>query len=715
MSEMLFSSDWYRVASIKPVLKSHVEIHRHEYRGLIWYVFADKISGRNHRFNAKAYQIVGLMDGKRSLDQIWNQVSDYLGDYTPTQDEVIRLLGQLHAADLLYSYQQSNADELFQRQEQQQTQKLKQKLNSPLVQKFPLWDPDQFLQRYLFVVKNFYNWPMALLLLLTILSGFFAAVMNWQTLTSQLSENAWSPYNLVMMAVLYPLIKVLHELGHAFSTKIEGGEVHEMGIMFLLFMPIPYVNVSSASTFRSKYKRMLVSGSGIIVELFLAALALHLWLSVEPGITKDISFNILLIGGISSLFFNGNPLLKYDGYYLLADAINIPNLYQRSQRYLLYLVQKYIFDIDNLYSPANTTGEAGWLLVYSISSFLYRIILLWVIILFVTEKYFVIGFVMAIWLVWMQLILPLIKAFRFVFFSPFIQHKRVRAVSSSLGIGALLTIFLVAVPLPSFTLSEGIVWLPEQAQIRAETDGFADQLLARSSQQVSENTAVMKISAPMLDSEVEILQGKITELKTRFRSEWTRNKVVAASLKEEIKALKSELLHARKKQESMLVKSKRDGILVVPNEEDLTGRYFRRGELIAYVLDQSLPSVRVVVPQDDMGLIQEHTENVAIRLVNQIDQVFPARVTRMTPEATNRLPSAALGTTGGGKIVVKADNPEQVIAKEKVFQIDLEVSGLIKRPPVGARVYVRFDHGHEPLAFQWYRRVRQAFLGHFNV
>ena len=715
MSEALFSPHWYRVANVKPVLKNHVQIHRHEYRGLIWYIFADKVTGKNHRFSAKAYQIVGLMDGKRNIDQIWNQVADYLGDYAPTQNEVIQLLGQLYAADLLQSSQIPDIEELYQRHQQQGAQKLKQKFHNPLVQKFSLWDPDKFLQLHLPLIRKIYCWPVAFIVFAVILTGALSAAMHWQTIITHVSENSMSPYNLVMMIVLYPVIKILHELGHAFTTKIEGGEVHEMGVMFLLFMPIPYVNVSSASTFRNKYKRMMVSAAGIIVELFLASLALQLWLTVESGVISSIALNIMLIGGVSSLFFNGNPLLKYDGYYLLADAINIPNLYQRSQRFLFYLVQKYIFGLAGLSSPANAQGESGWFILYSVSSFLYRIALLWVIILFITQKYFVVGVIAAFWLILVQIILPLIKGLQFVFFSPFMQQKRLRGISSSLGFILLLSVFLVAVPLPSYTLSEGIIWLPEQAQIRAETEGFAEQLLARSSHSVSENTPVVKISAPSLNSEVKILQARLKELKTQFRSEWKTNQVVASSLKEAIKVAEAELFRAREKQQSMLVKTKKSGTLIIPEEQDVTGRYFRQGEIIAYVLDHSLPIVRVAVNQDSMGLIQKHTKAVAIRLVNQIDQIIPATVSRMTPGASNQLPSAALANTEGGKIIVEADANGALRSKEKLFNIDLEFAAPIKQPPIGARVYVRFDHGSVPLMRQWYRRIRQVFLGYFNV
>ena len=408
MSESLFSPLWYRVANLKPTLRGHVQLHRHDYRGLIWYIFEDKSSGRNHRFNSSAYQVIGLLDGNRTVDQIWNLVNESLGEFAPTQDEIIQLLGNLHAGDLLQSGVPPDTEEIFQRNQQHKSSKLKQVFSNPLSQKFPLWDPEQFLGRNIVRVNWMFHWSFGIIWLFVVLGAVMAAAIHWRGLSVDMMATVLSPYNLLIMATLYPIIKLLHELGHAFTTKRLGGEVHEMGVIFLALMPIPYVNVSSSAAFRDKRKRMLVGAAGIAVELFISALALFLWLITEPGIVQDIAYNIVIIGSVSSLFFNGNPLLKYDGYYVLADAIDIPNLYQRSTKFLGYLCQRYLFGINTLTSPASGPGEGKWFVVYGISSFLYRLGILWVIILFVTEKFFVVGVILALWLVSLQILLPLL-------------------------------------------------------------------------------------------------------------------------------------------------------------------------------------------------------------------------------------------------------------------------------------------------------------------
>jgi putative peptide zinc metalloprotease protein len=364
MTSHLANSHWHRVAQLKPKVHSHIQIHRHDYRGLVWYIIEDASSGRNHRFNPAAYHFIGLLDGKLTVQEIFVALTKQLGDNAPSQEEIIQLLGQLHSADLIRTNQQFDTEDLFERKAKINFGKLQQRLANPVSQKLPLWDPDNFLNQHLNKVSWLLNTKMALLWLVIITAALLMAAQNWPKISHHFDVIAFAPYNFLILFLLYPLIKVLHELAHAFVTKIKGGEVHEIGINFLLFLPVPYVNVSSASHFRDKYDRILVSAAGIMVESFLAALGLFVFLNSEPGLVQNISFNILLTGGVSSLFFNGNPLLKYDGYYVLADALEIPNLYQRAVHYWRYLFKRYLFGLKNLDTPATATGEPFWFMVW---------------------------------------------------------------------------------------------------------------------------------------------------------------------------------------------------------------------------------------------------------------------------------------------------------------------------------------------------------------
>ena len=165
----------------------------------------------------------------------------------------------------------------------------------------------------------------------------------------------------------------------------------------------------------------------------------------------------------------------------------------------------------------------------------------------------------------------------------------------------------------------------------------------------------------------------------------------------------------------MQIVSKKAGKLLIPEVDDLTGRFIHKGEIIGYVIDDALPTVRAVVAQSDIGQIQKLVKGVEIRLANHPDRVIPATITRRSPEATNYLPSAALATINGGKIPIDPNSKEELKTLEKVFQIDMQFTPVDHTPEIGQRVYVRFDHGAEPLGQQWYRSLRQVFLRQFNV
>ena len=715
MSESLLSPHWYRVCNLKPQIRQHVQMHRHDYRGLIWYILEDKASGRSHRFNSTAYQVIGLLNGQLTVNQIWDQINDRLGDFAPTQEQMIQLLGKLHAGDLLKSGMPADAEELFERDKLHKRNKIKQRFSNPIAIKIPLWDPEDFLQRHVSKVRPLFNWSVAVIWLITIFAAGLATAINWSAISAYFSINALSPYNLIIMGLLYPIIKFMHELGHAFSAKMQGAEVHEMGVTFLLFMPIPYVDVSTVSFLRSKWQRILVSAAGILVELFISALGLFLWLSVEPGLVKDIAFNIMIIGGISSLFFNGNPLLKYDGYYMLADALAIPNLFQRSTQYLGYLCQKHLFGASNVPSPANALGEAAWFVGYSISSFVYRMGLLWFIISYIVDTFFILGVILSVWMIFKQILLPIGKGILYVFNSPAIHRQRVRAVSTLLGGLAVFFVLAYWVPVPSYTRSEGVVWMPDEAQLRVEVDGFAGELLVNLSGEVKKDTVVIEIQDSLLNTKVEVLFAKLKQLNTQFRAEWNGEKTKAANIKEEMKMVAAELKYAKNKQQAMQIVTQKSGKLLIPDAADLTGRFVRKGEVLGYVIDDGMPTVRVAVAQSDIGLLAKQIKAIQIRLVNSPSQTILATIVRWAPEATNQLPSAALATVNGGKIAIDSANQEQLETLEKVFHIDLQFTPINQQSVIGQRVYVRFDHGTEPIARQWYRSLRQLFSRQFNA
>ncbi len=237
MSASLFSENWYRVAELVPRLRSHAEFVKHSYREKTWYVAIDRSTGKSQRFTNQAYLIIQLMNGERNLETIWKKSCELLEDDMPTQDEVIALLRQLHTSGILISDQVPDIGDMHDRFVKEKRTKVLQYLKSPLSIKIPLFDPEKLLKKTeRFVVPVYSIWG-AMVWLSVVFYGAFLAAQNWDGLTNNFSDRVFAADSLLILIAIYPLIKFVHEFGHAYAIKRWGGEVHELGIMFLVFVP----------------------------------------------------------------------------------------------------------------------------------------------------------------------------------------------------------------------------------------------------------------------------------------------------------------------------------------------------------------------------------------------------------------------------------------------------------------------------------------------
>lgn len=715
MAQSLFSSSWYRVAPLTPKLRAHAQIHRHQYRGETWYVLQDLSSERFHRFSPSAYFIIGLMNGATTVQSIWERALAQLGDDAVTQDEVIQLLGQLHAADVMQCDVPPDTAELFRRREKQERSKLVKRVMSVFAWQIPLVDPDRLLDRVLPIVRPFFGWFGFLLWCAVVGVAAVLAGANWRELSENVLDRVLLPENLLMLWLVFPVLKLAHEFGHAFAVKARGGEVHEMGVMIMVLTPVPYVDASSAWALRSKWQRITVGAAGMMVELFIASLALFLWLAAEPGVFRALMFNVMLIAGISTVLFNANPLLRFDGYYVLMDWLEIPNLRQRGTQYLIYLAERYLFGRREAEAPLSTRGERAWFVGWSLGSFFYRILIIVAILVFLGEQSLLLGVIFAAFTAFAWFVAPAVKIGNYLLGSPKIRRVRGRAiaVTAAAVFGFLALAF--AVPIPLRTTAQGVVWLPEEGFARAGADGFVDRVVAAPGSWVKAGETLIETSDVLLATELKVLESRLTELDAKYREQAVTDRVRAEILDEERRFARQNLERARERAAELTVKAKADGEFVLPRAPDLPGRYVRHGELLAHVVNTEAIIVRAIVSQQDIDLVRNTTRGVEVRLVDRLDDTIRSTLKRVVPSAGDQLPTAALGTQGGGAVAVDPGDRDGRKALQRYFQVDIELPDSKRSPHVGARAYVRFDHGWEPLGFQWYRRARQLFLSRFNV
>lgn len=715
MPESLFSPSWYRVSKLKPRLRGHAHVHRHDYRGELWYILQDNAKGRYYRFAPTAYHLIGQMDGKRDVQEMWERTTEYFGDDAPTQNDVVQLLGQLHCADVLLCNVPPDTAELLRRSEKIETQRRMMNFRSPLALRFPLVDPEKFLNRTVRFVRPLFGVFGALLWLAVVGSGAVLAGIHWSELTRDVMGRVLTAQNLFILWFTYPVVKVLHELGHGYAVKSWGGEVHEMGVMFLVLMPVPYVDASAASEFRAKHRRVIVGAAGILVELFLASLALFLWLNLQPGTLRSMAYNVILIGSVSTILFNANPLLRFDGYYIFADLVDIPNLAQRGMQYVGYLCKRYPFGIKDAEAPHTAPGERFWFVLYTVAAFTYRLFVYAAIVLFIAGKFFFIGVLLALWAAISMVVTPSAKAVKFLAASPLLREKRTRAVLWTGGLAAVAFLILFVLPFPLSTRTEGVIWAPDDALVRAGTDSFVGRVVATPNTRVAQGEVLILNVDPFLQANLEVVRARLGELESRHDAARASDPVQARIVAEELASVRRELQRAEERLTDLVIRSPADGVFILPGAQDLPGRYLRHGQPVGYVLDVRRPTIRVVVPQKRVDLVRQRTRSVQVRLAERVPEVLQARVMREVPAAEEDLPSTTLGAGGGGSIAVDPQEQSGTRTFEALFQLDLELVEPVDQVFIGGRVYVLFDHGHEPIAFQLYRNIRQLFLRRFQV
>ncbi|HEY4328120.1 MAG TPA: hypothetical protein VGN88_00165, partial [Phycisphaerae bacterium] len=376
-----FHESWYRVAELHPRLRSTVQISRQHFRGLPWHVVQDHTNNAFFRLAEPAYRFIGLLDGKRSVAEAWRMASEQLGDDAPTQGEVIQLLGQLYTSNLLQAEVPADTHTLFARYKKRKQREITGYLMNIMFARLPIFDPDHFLNKWLGVVGWIFS-PIGLAVWAVLLAlgvYFIAQVPGWGDKIVSPTNRMLSPDNLVLLYIAFALIKACHEMGHAISCKKfgkqsgTGGEVHIIGIMFLVFTPVPYVDASSSWALTNKWHRIIVGAAGMWVELAIASIGAIVWANSNDGtVVHNFAYNVMFVAGFSTIVFNANPLLRYDGYYMLSDFLEIPNLATRGKDYIYYLVKRYIWNVRQARNPAHSSSEKFWLFIYAIASFIMR-------------------------------------------------------------------------------------------------------------------------------------------------------------------------------------------------------------------------------------------------------------------------------------------------------------------------------------------------------
>ena len=711
-----FSESWHRVASQKIHLRPGVEVQRQNFRGERWIVLRNVLSNQFFRLRPEAYEFVARLRPDRTVEQVWQECLERFPDTAPGQEAVVQLLAQLYHANLLQYELAPDAEQLFQRQRKRQQQEMGMRWLNIMFMRFPLLDPDRFLIKTLPYIKWLFG-PIGILLWLAVVSlGIKAGIDHFDEMKSQ-TQGVLSPGNIIWLYVGMVIIKTIHEFGHAFFCRYFGGEVHSMGVMLMIFTPVPFVDATSSWGFRNRNHRMLVGAAGMIVELFVAGIVAMLWARTAPGVLNSVLFNMMFVASVSTLLFNLNPLMRFDGYYIFSDLLEIANLNQRSTAQMIYWVERYAFGIKSVHSQADTRSESTWLGVYGISALIYRTVVFAGIVWFIADKWLLLGMLMAIACLISWLIVPVVKLIKYLADSPKLERTRPRAVGVVVGTLAFLLILFGLIPFPHHFRASGVVQAKEWTQIISESSGEIVEIIAKPGKPVKTGQPLLRMENKELA--IQMVEAKATkqEVETRLRAATQRDPASVMPLNKRLESANKLIDRIEKEQQNLIVRARHDGVWVAPGVEDLHQRMIKRGSPLGMLINPKQFEFSATVLQEDVDRIfQQKFPQAEVRLPGDADVVMKITEFRKVPGEQKTLPTAALGWGGGGDVAVSTKDNSGRTATEPFFSVIGQFEAKDEDVVLlhGRTGKVRFDLPSEPLIPRWFRRLGQLLQKRFQ-
>jgi putative peptide zinc metalloprotease protein len=681
----------------------------------------DPAGNQFHRLSDAAYRFVGLLDGSRTVGEAWELVGGQLDDEAPTQPEVIQILSQLHAANLLEADVSADANVLLRRHKMQMKRKLQGRLMNVLFPRIPIWDPDSFLVRWMPIARMIFSKVGAIIWLIVVGAAVAMIVPRWDEVSKSAAVSV-NPNNWIYLWAVFVLIKFIHELGHAFACRRFGGECHEMGIMFLVFIPTPYVDASSAWAFPSRWHRMFVGAAGMIVELFVASLCAFAWLQMSEvplaGIpVRQLLYNAMLIASVSTVIFNANPLLRYDGYYMLSDFLEIPNLQQKSKEYLLGLIKRHVFRVKSQ-QPLPPISQRLWLFFYGIASTCYRVFVGIMIILVVGYQVPILGWLMALGGVVTWVIMPVVMLFKYLALEPELHRKRPRAVVFTLAVTAAIVVLLGFIPWWVRVESTGILEAEQHDLLHARAGGFVKQIAKHDGDWVKKDDVLLVCADPELDAQILQTEAQLRGLHAQANMSRVSDPAQWKQDLEDIQVYEATLAKLTRQKNELTIRAPFDGQLIAPEVHQWQGRYLQKGQELFTVATMDKLLVRAALEQTEAQLVSSKANDAGalnlnygqpeIRVAGDLQTIARGNTARIVGfSAQEYVPHQALTHMGGADIPNDPSDPKGQKPEQRQFELQVKLPNPQEHYVAGQRAYIRLTVDRKPLAWQWFRKFMQ--------
>ncbi|MBC8289232.1 MAG: hypothetical protein H8E37_02845, partial [Planctomycetes bacterium] len=364
------------------VVRPDLVIKRIDYLGVGYWVIKDPAGLKYYRLQQEQYEVLKLLDGERSLEHVRDEMLAIMPTVRLQLSDIQHLITDLHEKGLVYSNREGQGAALIKKHSEEKKKKFFNTLRSLLYVRLPGWDPESVLT----VIYPFFRWmfsPVGVALFAaTVLTSWGLLAVQFDAFRQELPEFqqffGWP--NLIYMWMVLGVCKIIHEFGHGLGCKHFGGECHEMGVMLLVFSPCLYCDVSDSWMLRNKWARIMIGAAGMYIEILLSAFAIFVWWYTTDGMLHMLALNTFFVTTITTVIFNANPLMRFDGYYMMSDFLEIPNLRPKADRLLREWFAWYCLGIESKPDPFMPETGRVWFITFAIAASIYR----WFIVIAIT-------------------------------------------------------------------------------------------------------------------------------------------------------------------------------------------------------------------------------------------------------------------------------------------------------------------------------------------
>ena len=719
---------------------------RHKYHGHTYWVVKEPVGLNYFRFHEEEYAILCMLDGRTSLEEIKDEFEQQFQPQKITYHDLLQFVGMLHRSGLVISEAAGQGHQLRVRRDEKKWRELKGKFTNIFAFRARGVDPERFLNWLYQYTGWFFSWPMVVFNLLIGLAALSLVLVEFDVFSQKLPafHEFFGPKNWFYLGITMAVVKVLHEFGHGLSCKHFGGECHELGFMMLVFTPALYCNVSDSWMLPNKWHRAAIGAAGMYVELFLASIATFIWWFSEPGLLNHIALSVMFICSVSTVIFNGNPLLRFDGYYILMDILEIPNLRQKSSEVLKRWLMQLCLGIEQPENPFLPQGNRWLFGLYTIAAVAYR----WVVvfsILFFLNKVFepyglkIIGQLIALSGFVGLVVQPVVGMVKF-FYTPgrMSKVKKPRLIATVAVLATTLAVILF-LPLPYSVKCVFEVQPHDAEQVYAAVPGLLEATYVKPGERVEQGQKLVKLRNPDLQLELISLEGRVSEAEASLESLKTQSisdpqAVNQIEIAEEVlKAARKQYEDKKNEVDRLTVTAPIAGTVIPPprrNDKQSTaegrlptwngspfdakniGAALTPTDLICQIGNpQDLEAV-MIVEQAYIDLVRDGNP-VRVLLESETGTAYDSEVTEIASSAVKAVP-ASMSSQAGGRLETVTDPTTGTMRPLNTsYQVRAPLADKLGEAQVGMQGQARIYTGWQPLGRRIYRYVTKTF--HFDL